>query len=75
MTGPYLSILGRAIEPVLNTTLTFDPNAFHVAKDDVRLSGTWIDADPKTGKAISIERLQIREEDLKNWLAHSSKPK
>jgi len=61
MTGPYLSILGRAIEPVLNTTLTFDPNAFHVASEDVRLSGTWVDADPSTGKAIHIGRIHLRK--------------
>lgn len=64
MTGPYESILGRAIEPVLNTTLTFDPNSFHVATGDVRLSGTWIDADPLTGKCLAIGRLLLRSEDL-----------
>jgi 2',3'-cyclic-nucleotide 2'-phosphodiesterase len=64
MTGSHLSILGREIEPVLNTTLTFDPNSFHVATEDVRLCSTWIDVDPSTGKAISIQRLQLRESDL-----------
>lgn len=59
MTGPYRSILGREIEPVLKTTLTFDPNTFHVATDDVRVSATWFDADPSTGKATRIARLQI----------------
>lgn len=68
MTGPYRSILGRAIEPVLSTTLTFDPNSFHVATEDVRLSGTWVDADPNTGKAVDIGRVQLREGDLKQWL-------
>jgi len=67
MTGPYRSILGRAIEPVLNTTLTFDPNSFHVATEDVRLSGTWVDADPSTGKALNVGRVQLRESDLKQW--------
>jgi len=69
MTGPYLSILGRAIEPVLNTTLSFDPNSFHVATEDVRLSGTWFDADPTTGKAIHVERLHLRESQLNAWRA------
>ncbi len=68
MTGPHRSILGRAIEPVLNTTLTFDPNSFHVATEDVRLSGTWVDADPVSGKAVSVGRVQLREVDLKKWL-------
>ena len=64
MTGPYESILGRAIEPVLNTTLTFDPNSFHVATEDVRLSGTWIDADRSTGRCLAIGRLLLRPADL-----------
>ncbi len=67
MTGPHQSILGRAIEPVLKTTLSFDPNAFHVATGDVRLSGTWVDADPTTGKAVSIGRIQLRDEVLQQW--------
>lgn len=73
MTGPHKSILGRAIDPVLNTTLTFDPNSFHVATEDVRLSGTWVDADIETGKAINIGRVQLREADLKQWYSlHST---
>ncbi|HUP81107.1 MAG TPA: TIGR00282 family metallophosphoesterase [Pirellula sp.] len=68
MTGPHRSILGRAIEPVLNTTLTFDPNSFHVAKEDVRLSGTWVDADPLTGKAVAIGRVRLLEGNVKQWL-------
>ena len=67
MTGPYESILGRAIEPVMNTTLTFDPNSFHVATEDLRLSGTWLDADPLTGKAHFVQRLQISESLLEEW--------
>jgi len=69
MTGPHRSILGRAIEPVLNTTMNFDPNSFHVATEDVRLNGTWVDADPSTGKAVAIGRIQLREADLNKWLA------
>jgi calcineurin-like phosphoesterase len=58
MTGAYKSILGREIQPVLKTTLTFDPNTFHVATEDVRLAGTWVDVDPQTGLAKAIGRLQ-----------------
>jgi calcineurin-like phosphoesterase len=59
MTGPYRSILGREIEPVLRTTLTFDPNMFHVATEDVRVSATWFDADPADGTAKRIGRLRF----------------
>jgi 2',3'-cyclic-nucleotide 2'-phosphodiesterase len=64
MTGPYESILGRAIEPVLNTTLSFDPNSFHVATEDVRLSGTIVDIDPGTGLALQISRLHLKRKEL-----------
>lgn len=59
MTGPHRSILGREIEPVLRTTLTFDPNSFHVATQDVRVSATWLDAETSTGRAARIGRLRI----------------
>jgi metallophosphoesterase (TIGR00282 family) len=59
MTGAHRSILGREIEPVLKTTLTFDPNTFHVATEDVRVSATWFDAEVSTGRAKRIGRLQF----------------
>jgi 2',3'-cyclic-nucleotide 2'-phosphodiesterase len=64
MTGPYESILGRQIERVMETTLTFMPTAFDVATGDVRLSGTIVDVDPITGRAAGIRRLVVRESDL-----------
>ena len=39
MTGPYESILGRQIERVLSTAVTFVPTPFDVATRDVRLGG------------------------------------
>jgi 2',3'-cyclic-nucleotide 2'-phosphodiesterase len=63
MTGPYESILGRQIERVMETTLTFNPTAFDVASGDVRLSGTIVDVDPETGNAIGIRRLLVRENE------------
>ncbi len=53
MTGPYESILGREIQPVTATTMTFEPFAFDVAKNDVRLAATWFDADPETGRCLT----------------------
>ncbi len=63
MTGPYESILGRQIDRVLETTLTFNPTAFDVANGDVRLSGTIVDVNPETGKATAVCRLMVREND------------
>ncbi len=62
MTGPYHSILGRDIVPVLKTTCSFEPNTFHVATGDVRLSATWVDVDPASGLALGIGRIQWKLE-------------
>lgn len=64
MTGPYDSILGRRIDRVLYTTVTFVPSAFEVAEGDPRLAGAIVDIDPNTGRALSIRRLMVRENDL-----------
>jgi metallophosphoesterase (TIGR00282 family) len=61
MTGPHASILGRRIDRVQETTLTFQPTQFEVATGDVRLSGTIVEADPATGLATSIRRLVITD--------------
>ena len=66
MTGPHESILGRRIDRVMETTLTFQPTQFDVATGDVRLSGTLVDADEQTGKATAIRRLVVREGDFGN---------
>ena len=41
MCGPYDSILGRRIDRVLQTTMTFVPTAFDVADGDPRLAGGY----------------------------------
>ncbi|MFO0906639.1 MAG: TIGR00282 family metallophosphoesterase [Pirellulales bacterium] len=61
MTGPHDSILGRRIDRVLETTLTFRPSEFEVAKKDVRLHGSIVTIDPSTGRASAIERYVFRE--------------
>jgi calcineurin-like phosphoesterase len=64
MTGPYESILGRRIDRVMETTLTFNPTAFDVATGDVRLSGSIVDVDDATGRATAVRRIVVREADL-----------
>jgi metallophosphoesterase (TIGR00282 family) len=63
MTGPHQSILGREIDQVMETTLTFRPTIFHVAENDVRMHGSIVDVDPQTGRAISIRRLAVKEDE------------
>jgi metallophosphoesterase (TIGR00282 family) len=61
MTGPYDSILGRRIDRVLSTTITFVPSAFDVATGDPRLAGVIVDVDVETGKATAIRRVMVDE--------------
>jgi len=62
MTGPYDSILGRRIDRVLSTAVTFVPTPFDVATSDLRLGGAVVDIDLATGQATSIRRLMVNEE-------------
>jgi metallophosphoesterase (TIGR00282 family) len=62
MTGPHESILGRRIDRVLETTITFQPTQFDVATGDVRLCGTIVEVEPSTGRATSIRRIVVNEE-------------
>jgi 2',3'-cyclic-nucleotide 2'-phosphodiesterase len=64
MTGPYESILGRRIDRVMETTLTFNPTAFDVATGDVRLSGSIVEVDESTGRALAVQRIVVREGDF-----------
>jgi len=73
MTGPYESILGRRIDRVTHTTLTFQPSFFDVATKDVRLCGAKVDIDPATGRAVAIERVEIGEEEANRLAAEHAK--
>ncbi len=69
MTGPHASIIGRRMDRVLHTTITFVPTPFDVAEGDNRISATLVEADPTTGRAIRIKRVSINSADaqtLKN---------
>jgi metallophosphoesterase (TIGR00282 family) len=64
MTGPHESILGRRIDRVLETTITFQPTQFDVATGDVQLRGTIVDVDAATGKATAIRRIVVRDDAI-----------
>lgn len=67
MTGPHEGVLGRKYDRVLETTLTFRPTHFQVAKADVRLNGAIVDVDPETGKATAIRRLSLTADEVDSW--------
>jgi metallophosphoesterase (TIGR00282 family) len=60
MTGPYDSIIGIEKSLALKRFLTGMPVRLSVAKRDPRLCGAVIEIDAATGRATSIERIQIR---------------
>jgi len=57
MCGPVNSILGRAIEPILQRFISNLPASFPVATGEVRLRGALIDIDESTGRALRIVRV------------------
>src|SRR5215468_2526071 len=57
MCGPVNSILGRAIDPIIQRFISCMPVNFPVAKGQVRLHGVLVDVDPLTGMAKSIRRV------------------
>jgi metallophosphoesterase (TIGR00282 family) len=63
MCGPYSSILGRSVEHVLATAVTFVPHNFNVASEDVRLAGAIVDVDVPTGRATAIRRFLFKESE------------
>jgi metallophosphoesterase (TIGR00282 family) len=63
MTGPHDSILGRRIDRVLPTTISFVPTAFDVAEGDPRISGAIVDVDD-VGRAVGIRRVHVTEGQL-----------
>jgi metallophosphoesterase (TIGR00282 family) len=64
MTGPYDSILGRRVDRVLETAITFVPTMFDVAEGDVRIAGAIVDIDAVTGRAEAIRRIMLDEKAI-----------
>ncbi|MGH9470303.1 MAG: TIGR00282 family metallophosphoesterase [Terriglobia bacterium] len=60
MSGPYDSVIGVEKDAAIKKYLDQMPVRFEVAKADARLSAVLIDADPATGRAVSIQRIVRR---------------
>lgn len=61
MTGPYASVLGREVKPVIAKFLDGMPRRFEVAEGDVRLSGALMEISPAQARAQKIELLTVRK--------------
>ncbi|MBI5725114.1 MAG: TIGR00282 family metallophosphoesterase [Planctomycetes bacterium] len=59
MTGPYDGVLGRLKERVLKYLTTSMPQQFQIAVGDPRLCGVLVEVEPATGKALTIERVEV----------------
>lgn len=57
MTGPYASVIGTQVEPVIRRFLTLRPVPFKAAHDDVRACGALFSIDPESGRCQSVTRV------------------
>lgn len=73
MTGPHDSIIGVTVEAALGRFLTGLPAKFEAATGPARLNAVIVTADPATGKAVAIERLNLSTQEV-DALASTSVP-
>jgi 2',3'-cyclic-nucleotide 2'-phosphodiesterase len=73
MTGPHDSIIGVTVDAALNRFLTGMPAKFEAATGPARLNAVVVTADPATGKATAIERLNMSSQEV-DTLAAASVP-
>jgi 2',3'-cyclic-nucleotide 2'-phosphodiesterase len=64
MTGPHDSIIGVTVEAALGRFLNGMPARFEAASGPARLNAAVITADPATGKATRIERLNMSHDEV-----------
>lgn len=64
MTGPHDSIIGVTVEAALGRFRNSMPAKFEAATGPGRLNAVVITADPATGKATAIERLNMSAEEI-----------
>jgi len=57
MCGPVNSIIGRAVEPIVQRFISNLPAQFPVANGEVRLRGALVEIDETTGRASRISRI------------------
>jgi metallophosphoesterase (TIGR00282 family) len=64
MTGPHDSIIGVTVDAALGRFLNAMPARFEAASGPARLNAAVITADPATGKATRIERLNMSHDEI-----------
>jgi metallophosphoesterase (TIGR00282 family) len=61
MTGPYASVLGRDVRPVIAKFMDGMPRRFEVATEDVRLSAALIEIGASMARAEKIDLVTVRQ--------------
>ncbi|MBJ6725819.1 TIGR00282 family metallophosphoesterase [Geomesophilobacter sediminis] len=59
MTGAFDSIIGMKKEEAMERFITQRPSKFEVAKKDIRINAVVIGVDETTGRAVTIERINL----------------
>jgi metallophosphoesterase (TIGR00282 family) len=63
MVGPVDSVIGVNTESAIRSFLTGMPHRFFVSEGAASFDAVLVDVDEATGKAVSIQRIQLREDD------------
>jgi metallophosphoesterase (TIGR00282 family) len=63
MTGPIQSVIGMKREVVIERFITQIPKRFEIASGPGQLSGVMVEVDQQTGRALSIQRILIQENE------------
>lgn len=64
MTGPHDSVIGVERSAIIQRFMTGLPQRFETATENPRLNGVLVKADEETGRALSIERLNLSAKDI-----------
>jgi hypothetical protein len=74
MTGPHDSIIGVTIDAALGRFLSGMPAKFEPANGPARLNAVIVTADPATGRATHIERLNLSEQEVEALGSPAAEP-
>jgi 2',3'-cyclic-nucleotide 2'-phosphodiesterase len=69
MTGPHDSVIGVERSNVIQKFLTGLPQRFETATENPRLNGVLVRADEQTGRAVSIERVNLSAQQIETLAA------
>jgi len=64
MTGPHDSIIGVTVDAALSRFVSGMPSKFEAATGGARLNAVIVTADPATGKATAIERVNLSQSEV-----------